>query len=93
MKNLAEKQTAFIPNVQLCIGFVFSVGVVACVGLLLGALIAAAYLLNLTMTVLVETGQHIGDLYQRSDPAMQLLILVIVGYCLYRFFRSAFLHK
>jgi hypothetical protein len=35
MKNLAEKQTAFIPNIQLCIGFVFSVGVLACVGFLL----------------------------------------------------------
>jgi hypothetical protein len=90
MKNLAEKQTAFIPNIQLCIGFVFSVGVLACVGLLLGALIAAAYLLNLTVAVLVETGQHIADLYQHSDPTMQLLMLIIIGYCIFQASRKAF---
>ncbi len=93
MKNLAEQQTAFIPNVQLCIGFVFSVGVVACVGLLLGALIAAAYLLNLTVTVLCETADHIATLYQHSDPAMQLLMLFIVSYCIFKAARSVYLRR
>jgi hypothetical protein len=70
-----------------------SIGVVACVGLVLGALVAAAYLLNLTMTVLVETGQQIGALYQRSDPAMQLLMLFIVGCCIFKAGRLAYLRK
>jgi len=93
MKNLAEKQTAFIPNVQLCIGFVFSIGVVACVGLLLGALIAAAYLLNLTMTVIAELGEHIASTYVHADPAVQFFMLVIAGFCVFKFFRSVFLRK
>ncbi len=87
MKNLAEQQTAFIPNVQLCIG------VVACVGLLLGALIAAAYLLNLTVTLLCEIADHIATLYQHSDPAMQLLMLFIVGYCIFKAARSVYLRR
>jgi hypothetical protein len=93
MKNLAEKQTAFLPNRQLCIGFVFSIGVVACVGLLLGALIAVAYLLNVTVTVIAELGQHIASTYTHADPTVQLFMLCIAGYLIYRFFRSVFLQK
>lgn len=93
VKNLAEQQTAFIPNVQLCIGFVFSIGVVACVGLLLGALIAVAYLLNLTVTVIVELSQHIASTYVHADPTVQFLMVCVAGYILYRFFRSAFLQQ
>lgn len=93
MKNLAEKQTAFIPNIQLCIGFVFSMGVVACTGILLAALVAAAYLLNLTMTVINEQGQHIASTYAHADPTVQFFMLFIAGCVVCRVVRSAFFRK
>jgi len=93
MKNLAEKQTAFIPNIQLCIGFVFSVGVIACVGLVLSALMAAAYLLNLTMTVIAELGCSIASTYAHVDPTVQCFMLAIAGFCILKFFRCVFLQK
>ena len=83
MSDLAEKQTVFIPNTQLCIGFVFSIGVVACVGLLLGALITVAYLLNFTISILLATGQRIFTLYDHSSTGTQLFTLLI-GYCIFQ---------
>lgn len=35
MRNFAKKQTVFVPNIQLCIGMI------ACIGLVLDALLAA----------------------------------------------------
>lgn len=89
MKDLAEKQTAFIPNVQLCIGFVFSVGVVACVGLVLGGLLAVAYLLNYVLSAYLEICQHIWALYDHSSSGTQLFML-FVGYCLFQLIHSRF---
>lgn len=92
MKNLAEKQTVFIPNTQLCIVFVFSIGVVACVGLLLGALLAVAYLLNFTISFILETGQHIWGLYEHSSTGAQLFIL-FVCYCIFQIIHKNFLTR
>jgi hypothetical protein len=92
VKHLAEKKTAFIPNVQLCIGFVFSMGVVACAGLLLSGMLAVAYLLNFTISICLEIGQHVWSLYDHSSTGTQLFMLFLL-YCLFqaihnRFFRA-----
>jgi len=93
MKNLAGKETAFIPNTQLCIGFVFSMGVVMCVGILLAALMAAAYLLNLTVTVINEQAHNIASTYVHADPTVQFLMLFVAGCVVYRIARSTFFQK
>ncbi len=91
MKNLAEKQTVFIPNTQLCICLVFSVGVIACVGLLLGALVVVAYLLNFTISIILENVQHIWTLYDHSSAGTQLFT-IFIGYCIFQIIYNRFFY-
>jgi len=77
-----QHSASFTPNIQLCVYIIFAIGVAATCGLVVGAIIAVSYLINLAMTVLVESVAHISQLYTTSDSFTKLLILCIIGYCL-----------
>jgi hypothetical protein len=79
----------FCPDPSLVIMLIFSFGVIMAVMLLLLALVAAAYLLNVTVSALSETVSTLHLLYGRSDSLTQLLLLTIIGYCVVRAGRSA----
>jgi hypothetical protein len=52
----------------------------------LAAVVAIAYFLNLTVEVLVSLCAHIATLYNHSDSAVQLLMVCIAGYLLLKVF-------
>src|SRR5689334_23035193 len=87
-----QKQTTihFAPNLQLCVLIIFAIGVVASFLLFLGALVLAAYVLNLAMSTLSELTQTITALYSGADSLVKLLLLCILGYLLLRLIRSAY---
>ena len=78
------------PNVQVCMGIIFSLGVVTGVVLLLGALIAAAYLLNVAVGAVAELGSHITSVYNHSDSLMQFFILFLLLYGVFYVGRHVF---
>jgi hypothetical protein len=84
------KTIQFAPNMQLCVLIVFAVGVVASFMLIIAALVATAYILNLAMMSISELATHIATLYNGSDSLVKLLILCIFGSILARLARSAY---
>lgn len=85
-----QSKTLFIPNLQILTIAVFAIGLVATFTLLIAAIVAAAWFLNLAMSVVCEIAGHISSLYSSSDHLTQLLILCVVGYVLMRVARSAY---
>lgn len=77
-----SSQSQFVPSAQTCMLLVFCMGVVATFALIVGAIVAAAYMLNLAVATVVGLASTIATLYMRSDPAIQLLMIVLAGYCL-----------
>ncbi len=73
-------QKLFQPDTRLVIALIFSLGVVASFALVLGALIMAAYLLNLAVSALVELATNITSVYNRSDSLMQFFMLFLGCY-------------
>lgn len=92
MKQMHSTQqtSVFAPNMQLCVLIVFAVGVIASFLLIVAALVAAAYILNLAMVSMCELATHIAALYNGSDSLIKLLILCVFGYVLTRLARSAY---
>jgi hypothetical protein len=88
MQFFSQNKSAFQPNVQVCIGIIFSLGVVAGVALLLGALIVAAYLLNVAVGAVAELASHITSVYSRSDSLMQFFMLFLLFYGVFHVGRS-----
>lgn len=86
---ILEKQSKFTPNAQLGIMLVFSLGVLAAIALLIAALVAVAWFLNLAMATVAELSSNISALYGHSDAFTQFLLVCVVGYCLARVIRSA----
>lgn len=86
---IEKQQSRFTPNLQVCFVAVFGLGVISAFALVIAALVAVAYLLNLAMGVLVECCTHIAALYAGSDSAIKLFILFLIGYCLVKLVRSA----
>lgn len=80
-------QSKFAPNAQACMFLVFSIGVVATFALIVGAIIAAAYVLNLAVQTLCELSTHLASLYLSADPAIKLLMIILAGYCLIKLVR------
>lgn len=77
---IPNTQTRFIPSPKMCIGIIFCFGVIASIALLLAALLAVSYLLNLTLAVIGEVAAHIAALYASSDNVVKLLMLCLVAY-------------
>jgi hypothetical protein len=73
-------QQSFQPDTRLVISIVFSIGVIASLALILGALIAVAYLLNVAVSALAELASNIASVYNRSDSLMQFFMLFIGCY-------------
>jgi hypothetical protein len=71
---------AYQPNIQLIIAIIFSLGTVAAIALVLGALIAVAYLLNIAVSALAELATNIALVYGRSDSLTQFLMLFLLAY-------------
>lgn len=85
-----QSKTLFVPNIQMISLVIFAIGLVATFALLIAAIVAAAWLLNLAMTTVCEIAGHISSLYTSSDHLTQLLILCVAGYVLARVARSAY---
>lgn len=77
----------FQPNTQTLLAIVFAIGTITSFLIVVGMLVMAAWLLNLTMTVICEIAINMQHLYNRSDSLTQLLFIVIVGYVLFRLVR------
>jgi hypothetical protein len=84
------KPMQFAPNAQLCVLIIFAIGVIASFLLVIAALIAAAYVLNLAMTAISELATSITTLYNGSDSLVKLLLICIIGYVLARLACSAY---
>jgi hypothetical protein len=82
-----SSQSRFVPNAQTCMFLIFCIGVVATFALIVGAIVAAAYVLNLAVATLVTLASAIDTLYLHADPAIQLLMIVLAGYCLVKLVR------
>lgn len=65
---------------------VLTLGTLTLVLLALAAVVAAGYLINLALSVLVELNTHMALLYGSSDPAVKLLMLCIADYMLIKAF-------
>jgi len=87
---ILEKHSKFVPDPRIGIMVIFSIGVVAAIALLIAALVAVAWLVNLAMATVAELSSSIASLYGRADPFTQLLIICCVAYGLYRVVRSVF---
>jgi len=72
------------PDTRLIIAIIFSIGVVASIALVLAAVIAAAYLLNVAVSALGELAGNIASVYSRSDSLMQFFMLFIGCYIAFR---------
>jgi hypothetical protein len=84
------KHIQFAPNMQLCVLLFFAIGVIASFLLVIAALVAAAYILNLAMNAISELATSMTTLYNGSGSLVKLLILCIIGYVLARLARSAY---
>ncbi|GCF11776.1 hypothetical protein [Dictyobacter arantiisoli] len=87
--HMKQGKSQFTPNFQLCFFIIYSIGLLASIALVLAAIMAVVYILNLTMTVIGEGIAHIASLYSSSDSFTKLLLLCILGYILYRVGRAA----
>lgn len=92
IENQSSEQSRFVPSAQTCMFLIFCIGVVATFALIVGAIVAAAYVLNLAVATLLTLASSIITLYNHSDPVIQLLMLVLAGYCLVKLVRF-FLHR
>lgn len=61
---------------------VFAIGVLASFALVIGAVVAVAWLITLAMTAICEASNTIGALYSGSDSIVKLLIIAALAYCL-----------
>jgi hypothetical protein len=86
----AQQAPSFAPNIQLCVLLVFAIGVITSFLLVIAALVAAAYILNLAMVSISELATHIAALYNESDSLVKLLLICIIGYVLAWLARSAY---
>ena len=84
------ERSKFTPSVQTGILVIFSLGVLTSITLIIAALVAVAWLLNLAMTAIAELSTNIAHLFTHADPFTQLLLLCVVGYCLFKLARSAY---
>jgi hypothetical protein len=85
-----QSKTLFVPNIQMVSLAIFAIGIISTFALLIGAIVAVAWLLNLAMTAVCEIAGHISTLYTGSDSFTRLLIICIIGYALARVIRSAY---
>lgn len=81
---MIAKEATFIPNSKLglCLVSVFTLGTVTLVMLALGAVLATAYLLCLTVEVVGDCCHSIAVLYGSSNAFTQLLLVGLCGYVL-----------
>ena len=79
---------SFQPDMRLITGIIFSLGAVTAIALVLAVLIAAAYLLNITVSALGELAGNIASVYGHADSFTQFLMIVLLGYVLYHIVRS-----
>lgn len=82
-----SSQARFVPSAQTCMFLIFSIGVVATFALIVGAIVAAAYVLNLAVQTICEISVHIASLYISADPTIKLLMIVLASYCLVKLVR------
>lgn len=85
-----QSKTLFTPNLQMVSLAIFAIGIITTFALLIAAIVAVAWLLNLAMSVVCELAANITTLYTSSDSFVKLLIICIIGYVLARIARRAY---
>lgn len=83
-------KTDFEPNFKTAVAIIFCIGVLASAAIVLGALVAAAYLLTLTISAFAEAVTTIEHLYASSNSIVQLLMILIAGYLVARLAKFAY---
>jgi hypothetical protein len=72
------------------LGTTFGAGVVtltcAALALAIGAVLGVACLLNFALLAFVSLAGHIGQSYQSGDSFTQFLIIVVIGFTIYKLF-------
>jgi hypothetical protein len=66
----------------IILAMVLVAGTLACFALMLAAVIAVAYLLNLAIAAGVELATHLAAVYMHADSLSKILIWIFVGYLL-----------
>ena len=85
---LRYKKTTFQPNMQLVSAYIYLLGVLAAFGIILVALWAVAYLLNLVVRSICEIGADIQHVFASSSAPLQLFIILLFAYSGYRLFKA-----
>ena len=93
IENQSSGQSRFVPHAQTCMFLIFCIGVAATFTLIVGAIVAVAYVLNLAVSTVITLASTIATLYGHADPAIQLLMIVLAGYCLVKLVRFFLLRK
>lgn len=71
-------------NTQTFCYIIFSIGIITSVALIIGALVAVAYMATLAMTALCQVATTISLLYQHADSFVQLLIICLLAFIFYK---------
>lgn len=87
-KSLPHVQSSFTPDMSKFLPAIFVLGFCTLCALALVALVAVAYLLNLTVSVFFEVAAHLQVLYSSSDNLIKLLFIALVAFILYRFMKA-----
>lgn len=75
-------------NMNTLCYLIFSIGIVASVALIIAAVVAVAYLLDLAMTELCQFAANISELYHHADSFVQLLVLCLLAFLCYTLVRT-----
>ena len=72
-------------NTNVLCYIIFSIGIIGSVALIIGAIVAVAYILNKAVIFLCQTVASTASLYHHADSLVQLIILCILGFIAYKF--------
>ncbi len=88
--NFAGGSTFILPTDKafILLATVLTVGVVGCLAIILSAVIAVAYLLNLTISAVCELVTHLSLVYNQGDSLVKLLCWVIIAFLLTKIWPS-----
>jgi hypothetical protein len=71
-------------NTQTFCYIIFSIGIIGSVALIIGAMVAIAYILDKAVIFLCQTVASITSLYHHADSLVQLIILCILAFIAYK---------
>lgn len=67
---------------------VFSIGIVSSVAIIIAAVVAVAYMLDIAMTALSQIANNISSLYGHADSFTQLIVICLLAFLFYKLARA-----